>query len=75
MKPINRFLVFTACLVALIAIAAFASPSRHGVRASQSMKDMCVCVPTKAALMVKTAIAKAQARSAELVALNAAAGQ
>jgi hypothetical protein len=73
MNPISRFALFT---VALIAIAAIASQPRHGLSLtksmhrtslSKSMKDMCVCVPARAALIAKTALAKTQAASVELL--------
>ena len=74
MNPRTRLAVFTLCLVALIAIAAIASP-RGKMASSESMNDFCACVPTKAALFVKSAIAKAHAKSANLVAVNAAHGR
>ena len=57
----SRFALFT---VALFVLVAFGSQSRHG---GSSLKSMCVCVPTRAKLLLKSAIVKAQARSAELV--------
>lgn len=74
MKPISRFVLFTLSLIALIVIAAIASPARRA-HPSRSMNDICVCVPTRAALFVKATIAKAQGRSAELVASNANTGR
>jgi hypothetical protein len=56
----SRFALFT---VALFVIVAIGSQSRHG---GSSLKSMCVCVPTRAKLIMKSAIVKTQARSAEL---------
>ena len=62
MNPMSRFALFT---VALITIAAIASQPRLGGRLSKSIKDMCVCVPARAGLMKKAALAKTQAASVE----------
>jgi hypothetical protein len=56
----SRFALFT---VALFVIVAIGSQSRHG---GSSLKSMCVCVPTRAKLILKSAIVQTQARSAEL---------
>jgi hypothetical protein len=58
--PMSRFALFT---VALFVIVAIGSQSRHG---GSSLKSMCVCVPTRAKLILKSAIVKTQVRSAEL---------
>ena len=58
--PMSRFALFT---VALFVIVALGSQSRHG---GSSLKSMCVCVPTRAKLILKSAIVQTQARSAEL---------
>jgi len=58
--PMSRFALFT---VALFAIVALGSQSAHG---GSSLKSMCVCVPTRAKLILKSAIVQTQARSAEL---------
>ena len=63
MSPMSRFALFTASLIVIVAIG---SQPRRGVSLSKSMNDMCVCMPSRAGLLVKAAIAKAQARSAEL---------
>jgi hypothetical protein len=70
MNPMSRFALFT---VALIAIVAIGSQPRLGARLSKSIKDMCVCVPGRAELMKKAALAKTQAASVEP--LKATAGQ
>ena len=70
MNPTSRFALFT---VALITIVAIGSQPRHGMSLSKSMKNMCVCVPARAGLMAKAALAKTQAASVEL--LKATAGQ
>jgi hypothetical protein len=64
MNPMSRFALFT---VALITIVAIGSQPRHGVSLSKSMKDKCVCVPARAGLMAKAALAKTQAASVELL--------
>jgi hypothetical protein len=58
----SRFGLFA---VALFVIVAIGSQSRHG---GSSLKSMCVCVPTRAKMMLKSAIVKTQARSAQIVA-------
>jgi hypothetical protein len=70
MNPMSRLALFTVTLLAIVAIG---SQSRQ-VSASSSLKSMCVCVPTRAGLLVKSAIAKAQARvqSVELTTSRAA---
>ncbi len=70
MNPMSRFALFT---IALITIVAIGSQPRPGMNLSKSMKDMCVCVPARAGLMAKAALAKTQAASVEL--LKATAGQ
>ena len=60
----SRFALFTVALFVLVAIGSRSqSQSRHG---GSSLKSMCVCVPTRAKLILKSAIVKTQARSAEL---------
>ena len=62
--PMSRFALFTVALFVLVAIGSQSqSQSRHG---GSSLKSMCVCVPTRAKLILKSAIVKAQTRSAEL---------
>ena len=72
MSPMSRFALFTACLIVFVAIA---SQPRHGVSLSKAMDDMCVCMPARARLLVKEAVAKTQRRSAKLSTLNATSGQ
>jgi hypothetical protein len=57
----SRFALFT---VALLVIVAIGSEPRH---VGSSLQSMCVCVPARAKLLMKSAIVQAQARSAELV--------
>jgi len=62
---------FALLAVALIAIVALSSEYRHGGSLNRSsMKSMCVCIPARAGLIMKSAIAKTQARSAELFAVS-----
>jgi hypothetical protein len=70
MNPMSRFALFTVVLITLVAIG---SQPRQGVSLSKSMKDMCVCVPARAGLMAKAALAKTHIASAEL--WKATAGQ
>ena len=64
--PMSRFALFTIALFVLVAIGSQSqSQSRHG---GSSLKSMCVCVPTRAKLILKSAIVKTQARSAEFFA-------
>ena len=56
----SRLALFSVALLVLVAIG---SQPRYG---GSSLKSMCVCVPTRAKLIMKSAIVKAQARSAEL---------
>jgi hypothetical protein len=58
--PMSRFALFTVALFVLVTIG---SQSRHG---GSSLKSMCVCVPTRAKLILKSAIVQTKARSAEL---------
>jgi hypothetical protein len=62
MNPMSRLALFT---VALITIVAIGSQPRHGVSLSKSLKDLCVCMPGRAGLMKKAALAKTQAASVE----------
>jgi hypothetical protein len=72
MNPKSRLALFTVSLIALVAIGA--SQPRHGVSLTKSMDDMCVCVPTRAKLMIKEAITKTRG-AAKLVASNVTAGR
>jgi hypothetical protein len=56
----SRLALFTVAVLVLVAIG---SQPRYG---GSSLKSMCVCVPTRAKLIMKSAIVQAQARSAEL---------
>jgi hypothetical protein len=70
----SRFALFTVAFFVLIAIG---SQSGQGGSLNRSIKSMCVCVPTRAGLMMKSAIAKAhaQVRSAEILTQRVAAAQ
>ncbi|WP_260734752.1 hypothetical protein [Tunturiibacter lichenicola] len=57
----RRFALFVAAFVVIVAIGA--SQPRRSVSSSQSI---CVCVPTRAGLLLKSAIARTQARSTAL---------
>ena len=72
MSSMSRLTLFTVCLIVIIAIG---SQPRHGVSLSKSMNDICVCMPTRAAFLVKAAVAKTTERSVELATLNATSGK
>jgi hypothetical protein len=59
--PMSRLALFTVTLLFIVAIGS--EPRYEG----SSLKSMCVCVPARAKLLVKSAIVQAQARSAELL--------
>ena len=61
MNPKSRFALFTVALITIAAIA-YSHP-RHGVSLSQSLKDMCVCVPSRAGLIKKAVLEKAAVRT------------
>jgi hypothetical protein len=58
--PMRRFALF---VVALIVIVAIGSQPRHG---GGQHKSMCVCVPARVGLILKSAIARTQAQSTSL---------
>ena len=68
MNPMSRFAVFTVSLVVLVAIG---SQNGHGGNLNKSLKSMCVCVPARAGLIMKSAIAKTQAQSVKLLTATA----
>ncbi len=55
----SRFALFT---VALFAIVTIGSQSRHS---GSSLKEMCVCVPARAKLMLRSVV-KTQVQTAQL---------
>jgi hypothetical protein len=56
----SRFALFATASIIIVAIG---SQPRHG---GGPNKSMCVRIPTRAGLILKSAIAKTQARSTEL---------
>ena len=60
----RRLAIFIAVFLVVVAVGA-QTPSRHSV-SSESSDSVCHCLPTKAALMMKSAFAKAQAHSTAL---------
>jgi hypothetical protein len=70
----SRFALFTVSLIIIVAIG---SEPRRGGALNKSIKSMCVCIPSRAGLMMKSAIAKTQAqvRSTELFTSRATATQ
>ena len=63
----NRFALVA---VAFVVVAAIGSQNQHGGSLKNSIKSMCVCVPARAGLIMKSAMAKTQARSAQLFAVS-----
>jgi hypothetical protein len=63
----SRFALVAAALVVVVAIG---SEHRQEGSLNKSLKSMCVCVPARAGLIMKSAIAKTQARSAQLFAVG-----
>jgi len=61
--PMRRFALFLTALIMIVAIGA-SQPRRTG----SSKESICVCVPTRAGLLLKSAIARTQVRSTELFA-------
>ena len=62
--PMSRFVLFVAAFIIIVGIGSQTS------RGSASMKSMCVCVPARAALIAKSAIARTQAQSTKLSAVR-----
>lgn len=62
----SRLAWFTVALFVLVAVGTETRfQTRHN---GSSLKSMCVCVPARAKLMVKSAMVKTQARTAALFA-------
>jgi hypothetical protein len=61
---------FALVAVALIVVVSIGSQHQHGGSLNKSIKSMCVCIPARAGFIMKSAIAKTQARSAELFAVS-----
>ncbi len=55
--PTSRFVLFVAAFLIIVGIGSQASQS------SASIKSMCFCVPARAGLIMKSALARTQARS------------
>ena len=66
--PMRRFALFVAALIIIVAIG---SQPRHGDR----NKSICVCIPARAGLILKSALARAQAHSTQAFAANATVAQ
>jgi hypothetical protein len=65
----RRFALLVAALIILVAIG---SQPRRGWGLN---KSICVCIPTRAGLILKSAIARTQARSTGLFTLRATVSQ
>jgi hypothetical protein len=61
----SRFALVAAALVVVVAIG---SEHRQGGSLNKSLKSMCVCIPARAGLMMKSAMASTKAQSAQLYA-------
>ncbi len=57
---------FALLAVVLIAIVTIGADNRYGGNINRSIESMCVCMPARAGLIMKSAIAKTQTRSAQL---------
>jgi hypothetical protein len=67
--PMRRFALFVAALIIIVAIG---SQPRHG---SSQDKSVCVCIPARAGLILKSAFARTQAHSAQLFTASATVAQ
>jgi hypothetical protein len=61
----SRFALVAAALVVVVAIS---SQNRHAGNLNKSLKSMCVCIPARAGLIMKSAMASTKAQSAQLFA-------
>jgi hypothetical protein len=64
----RRLAIFIAVFLVVVAIGAQTPPRNSN--SSESDNSACHCLPSKAALMMKSAIAKAQAHSTALATLT-----
>jgi hypothetical protein len=64
----RRLAIFIAVFLVVVAVGA-QTPSRHSAT-TDSDNSVCHCLPSKAALMMKSAFAKAQAHSTALATLT-----
>jgi hypothetical protein len=64
----RRLAIFIAVFLVVVAIGAQTPPRNSS--SSESDNSVCHCLPSKAALMMKSAIAKAQAHSTALATLT-----
>jgi hypothetical protein len=64
-NPMRRFALFVAAFLIIVAVG-----SQTG-RGSVTNKSMCVCIPSRAGLLLKSAIARTQARSTALLTIRA----
>jgi hypothetical protein len=64
----RRLVIFIAVFLVIIAVGAQSQPRHSG--SSESADSVCHCLPSKAALMMKSVITKAQAHSTALATLT-----
>jgi hypothetical protein len=64
-NPMRRFALFVVAFLIIVAIG-----SQPG-RGSVTNKSICVCIPSRAGLLLKSAIARTQARSIALLTIRA----
>jgi len=64
----RRLAIFIAVFLVVVAIGAQTPPRHSG--SSESSNSVCHCLPSKAALIMKSAITKAQAHSTALATLT-----
>ena len=64
----RRLAIFVTVFLAIVVIGAQSQPRHSGTTDSEN--SVCHCLPSKAALMMKSAFAKAQAHSTALATLT-----
>ncbi|MBB5340726.1 hypothetical protein [Tunturiibacter gelidoferens] len=73
-RSTRRLAIFVAVLLVIVAIGS--QPGRAtGAGTNKSLNSMCVCVPSRAALFLKSAVARTQARSSARLTYTAAVTQ
>ncbi|WP_433967245.1 hypothetical protein [Tunturiibacter gelidiferens] len=64
----RRLVIFIAVFLVIVAIGSQSQTGHRGTRKSHD--SMCVCLPSRASLMLKSALAKAQAHSTVMAAVT-----
>ncbi len=63
-RPMWRLALFVTAFLLIVAIG---STPRHGGAATKAGNSLCVCIPSRAGLLLKSAIVRTQARSTALL--------